>query len=303
MAQTQAQLKVSGPAPAERQRTPVVAAPAPVLMPSLQRRVGNRGMIALASLRVSSPRDAAEREAESVAAAVERSSVAPAASAGAAPLIQPAPAGGDGSGGTVAPGTATAIAARLGGGSPLSPTIRADLEPRIGADFSSVRVHTDSHAATLSQSLGARAFTVGGDIFFGRGEYRPETAQGRGLLAHELTHTVQQGAAGTARVDRSLTDLAGLSPDVLARKAVSAIAPELDPIISAGPSGFAGWLGDRLSGAAETVFNGLMAPVRAFGGAGAALSARFAPVAESFKAAAGQIAQNDCSPIDRKSVV
>ncbi|MCA3456689.1 MAG: DUF4157 domain-containing protein [Rhodobacter sp.] len=292
-----APLKVSEPALAERQRTPAVTAPSPMLTPSLQRRVGNRGMIALAALQVSSPRDAAEREAESVAAAVERSSPTASPVMGAAPQIQSASLSDGAAGGTVAPRTAEAISARLGGGSPLSPEVRRDLEPRIGADFGAVRVHTDDHAAKLSQTMGARAFTVDGDIFFGRGEYQPNTPQGRGLLAHELTHTVQQGAAGKTQVNRSLAEDLGLTADGLARTAVSVVAPDLAPIIDGGPTGLVDWLGKRLSGAAETVFNGLMAPVRAVGGAGAALAARFAPMVEGFKVAAGQVAQNDCAPI------
>jgi hypothetical protein len=63
-------------------------------------------------------------------------------------------------------------------------------------DFSETRVHTSPEAAASAAALGARAFTVGRDIFFAAGSFRPDTAAGRELLAHELTHTVQQGAAG-----------------------------------------------------------------------------------------------------------
>ncbi|HYR12440.1 MAG TPA: DUF4157 domain-containing protein, partial [Longimicrobium sp.] len=84
-----------------------------------------------------------------------------------------------------------------GGGDALPPESRAFFESRFGSDFSGVRVHTDSRATSTSRELGARAFTVGTDIFFGEGEYRPDSAAGRRLLAHELTHVVQQGG-GTA---------------------------------------------------------------------------------------------------------
>jgi hypothetical protein len=67
------------------------------------------------------------------------------------------------------------------------------MEPRFGADFSGVRVHTDAESAALSNRLGARAFTTGNDIFFSRDEFKPGTSDGRHLLAHELTHTIQQG--------------------------------------------------------------------------------------------------------------
>jgi hypothetical protein len=73
--------------------------------------------------------------------------------------------------------------------------------PRFGHDFSQVRVHTDARAATVAQSLDALAFTVGDDIAFAPGQYRPGSDEGRALLAHELTHTLQQ-TGGVARVQR-----------------------------------------------------------------------------------------------------
>jgi hypothetical protein len=81
-----------------------------------------------------------------------------------------------------------------GAGSPLSEAVRADLEPRLGLDFSGVRVHSDGSAAALSRDLGAAAFTVGPDVFFANGRYAPETREGKRLLTHELVHTAQQGA-------------------------------------------------------------------------------------------------------------
>src|SRR5262245_49677712 len=75
-------------------------------------------------------------------------------------------------------------------GRALPAAIRRPFEQRLGYDFSNVRVHTDAEKA---RSLRARAFTVGSDITFGPGEYSPTTARGRWLLAHELTHVVQQG--------------------------------------------------------------------------------------------------------------
>jgi len=73
--------------------------------------------------------------------------------------------------------------------------------PRFGHDFSRVRVHTDARAATVARSLDALAFTVGDDIAFAPGQYRPGSDEGRALLAHELTHTIQQ-TGGVARVQR-----------------------------------------------------------------------------------------------------
>ncbi|MCB0115335.1 MAG: DUF4157 domain-containing protein [Caldilineaceae bacterium] len=83
-----------------------------------------------------------------------------------------------------------------GGGHALDSGVRARMEPAFKADFGGVRVHTDSRADTLNRSLRARAFTTGQDIFFKQGEYRPGSSSGRELLAHELTHVVQQNGNG-----------------------------------------------------------------------------------------------------------
>lgn len=82
-----------------------------------------------------------------------------------------------------------------GGGRELPPSSRRFFEQRFGHDFSGVRVHTGSEAATVARSLRAEAFTVGSDIFFGDARYSPDTSAGRTLLAHELTHTIQQQAS------------------------------------------------------------------------------------------------------------
>jgi hypothetical protein len=86
-----------------------------------------------------------------------------------------------------------------GGGHGMDHGTRSRMESAFGADFSSVRVHTDNRADTLSQSLSARAFTTGRDVFFRQGEYNPGTSSGRELLAHELTHVVQQNGDGIQR--------------------------------------------------------------------------------------------------------
>ena len=84
------------------------------------------------------------------------------------------------------------IQSARGGGRQLDKGVRSQMESSFGADFGGVRVHTDSQAAALNQTLNARAFTTGQDIFFGRGNYDPGSSGGRELLAHELTHVVQQ---------------------------------------------------------------------------------------------------------------
>lgn len=94
--------------------------------------------------------------------------------------------------------TSSDFAARLqssSGGNPMSTATQQHMEGAFGADFSSVRIHTDPQAQQLSSDIGARAFTYKNDIYFNKGEYSPDTQSGEFLLAHELTHTIQQGAA------------------------------------------------------------------------------------------------------------
>nr|CBH39167.1 hypothetical membrane protein [uncultured archaeon] len=97
----------------------------------------------------------------------------------------------------VTPNLEARISAMRGDGQPLSESVRAYFEPRFGYDFSQVRVHTDARAAESARVVNARAFTIGRNVTFGSGEYQPETAKSRRLLAHELTHVLQQsGQAG-----------------------------------------------------------------------------------------------------------
>lgn len=86
--------------------------------------------------------------------------------------------------------------ASKGGGNKLDEPVKQEMQQGFGADFSNVRIHTDSNASTMSKGLGAQAFTNGNDIYFNDGKYDTNSAEGKHLLAHELTHTIQQGASG-----------------------------------------------------------------------------------------------------------
>lgn len=136
--------------------------------------------------------DRYEREAEQVAQQVL---TGPAAVQGrAAPRIQRrsmAPQADD----NAVPASVQATLANSG--EPLAPTLRSDMEQRLGHDFSQVRVHADAQADRSAREVGAQAYTVGRDMAFASGQYAPGTAAGRHLIAHELTHVVQQ-SAGTA---------------------------------------------------------------------------------------------------------
>ena len=97
--------------------------------------------------------------------------------------------------GEVMPDVESAIERSRGGGRSLDAATRGQMESAFGADFSSVRIHTGSESHSLNRAVDALAFTTGSDIFFSNGTYNPQTSGGRELLAHELTHVVQQGAA------------------------------------------------------------------------------------------------------------
>ncbi len=93
----------------------------------------------------------------------------------------------------VTPNVAASIQNLKGGGQPLPPNQRHYFESRMGQDFSGVRIHTDSKAADTAQTIQAKAFTLGNDVVFNTGQYSPYDEEGKKLLAHELTHVVQQG--------------------------------------------------------------------------------------------------------------
>jgi hypothetical protein len=94
--------------------------------------------------------------------------------------------------GNVMPDVERAIESSRGGGQSLDRGVQGQMGQALNADFSGVRVHTDAGADGLNQSLSAKAFTTGSDIYFRQGEYNPGSSGGRELLAHELTHVVQQ---------------------------------------------------------------------------------------------------------------
>jgi hypothetical protein len=111
-------------------------------------------------------------------------------------------------GGRVHPDVESAIAAARGHGRALDAPVRERVGEALGDSLTDVRVHADERADALARSVSARAFTTGTDIFFAHGEYRPRTASGDVLLAHELTHVVQQ-RGGPATGPLTVTDSGG----------------------------------------------------------------------------------------------
>ncbi|WP_055074296.1 DUF4157 domain-containing protein [Pseudanabaena sp. 'Roaring Creek'] len=98
-------------------------------------------------------------------------------------------------GGEAEPDLEASIQTARGGGQSLDPHLQTKMGQAMGADFSSVRVHTDSRSDQLNKSIQAKAFTTGRDVFFRQGAYNPSSKGGQELIAHELTHVVQQNGA------------------------------------------------------------------------------------------------------------
>lgn len=194
----------------------------------LQRQVGNQVVRQLiqAKLKFSQPTDSHEQEADRTAAEVVsgssrvelRNCISDSAGCDTGVINRTV---------EVAPAAASAhlpgaVLNSLGQGRALEPTTRAFMESRFGCDFGRVRLHTDERAASLAESLNARAFTVSPDIVFGANEYAPQTAEGGRLLAHELAHTIQQSSADHP-------------PGVISRQELPASgAPQITPVADAG---------------------------------------------------------------------
>jgi len=196
----------------------------------LQRNLGNQAMQQLlesgaiqAKLRISQPGDADEREADRIAMHIVRSQQTPA-------LQRKCSCSGGASCAkcedeelkgihrkasrfsTASPAGIDSPAKDLGSGHQMDPLTRQFMESRFGHDFSEVRIHEDARAAQSTRSVDARAYTFEKNVVFNNGEYSPHTETGKQLLAHELTHVVQQNSASPISQFSS-----ALAPAVLAR--------------------------------------------------------------------------------------
>ena len=124
---------------------------------------------------------------------------------------------------------------RLGAGTPLDAASRRYFEPRFGQDFGDVRIHHDAQAAAAAAGVQARAFTLGHDVVFAGGEHNPSSESGRRLLAHELTHVVQQSAGTRAMLQRQHVAPTGFSYTL--RPAVTRSIIEIQGIVGSTPDG------------------------------------------------------------------
>lgn len=99
-----------------------------------------------------------------------------------------------------------------GNGNSIDDSTRSFMENRFGADFNDIKIHTDGEAIQMSRDLNAKAFAVGNDIYFNEGQYQPQSSAGKHLLAHELTHTLQQSSAIQRQPQQQLTP--GSHPEI-----------------------------------------------------------------------------------------
>jgi Domain of unknown function (DUF4157) len=112
-----------------------------------------------------------------------------------------------GNGGTASDSVTNKINTTRGGGSPMDRPTQSFMESRFGTDFSNVKIHTGNDAVQMNRELNAQAFTVGSDIYFNSGKYNPSSESGRHLLAHELTHTVQQSGGIGRKIQRTVDNV------------------------------------------------------------------------------------------------
>lgn len=219
-------------APPTPELAPQRAAPSPTVSIRTPRSNGAVATASLlsaaivqAKLSVGPANDPFEREADAIAARVVSALRAPGVTAtqtlDAPPRVQRSAAVGL-AGGDVDAGTERAIRSARGGGQPLPDSAKSKMESAFGVDFGAIRVHSGPVAADLNDRIQAKAFTTGRDIFFRDGVPDASTAGGQELLAHELTHTIQQGAVSASpstAVQRTVGSWASPTPRI--RAAVS----------------------------------------------------------------------------------
>ncbi|MBC7910203.1 MAG: DUF4157 domain-containing protein [Pyrinomonadaceae bacterium] len=179
----------------------------------LQQSYGNRyvGQVIQAKLKVSQPGDSHEQEADHAADVAMSRMEDPQSHA---------------TGGAQAPAVEAGGGASQGGGQSLPDDLQQQMGRAYGADFKNVSVHTDGESEVLNESLKARAFTTGQDVFFGRGQYNPQNAAGRELIAHELAHVVQQSGRGQHNPGTGVT-LNSISSGSIQRDAADELKEEL----------------------------------------------------------------------------
>ena len=213
-----------------------------------------------------------------------------------------------------APEMESRLAARRGNGQPLQGNVRGFMEDRFGADFSGVRVHAGPEAAGLSHQIQAQAFTHGSDIYLGTGRYEPGTDAGKRLLAHELTHVIQQGKATTQ--GKTVGTIARRPAEAIQRNGKLEELKKLPGRIGGGISGAAATVGEgihdysiagaytagqNISSAAKTVGGGISSAAKAAGhGISTAAKAAGHGISTAAKAVGGPIKEHVVDPLAAK---
>ena len=142
------------------------------------------------------------------------------------------------SGATVSDSVSGQIRSTMGSGDSMQGNTKSFMENRFGADFGDVKIHTGSESAQLSRALNAKAFTVSNNIYFNSGQYQPDTSSGKHLLAHELTHVVQQKMSGPF-IARSVDDWLKNSSRRMSDMSYTQLLAEIDELTQ--------WLGNQIS--------------------------------------------------------
>jgi hypothetical protein len=216
-------------------------------------------------------------------------------------------------------------------GQPLDSATRTFMEQRFGHDFSRVRIHTGEQASASAHAVNALAYTVGRDVVFDREQYAPETEVGRRLLAHELTHVVQQREAPVlpaspvqageqVRVHEQTDSQQVQREDQPAQQEkswweelvefsesaiwalVKEFAPDLEPTLrEIFDKGILEWLKGKISSVIDAFINTLMEPVRTVQGVAQWLSTHFSELLAWMQEAAAKLAKGDCSAITEAS--
>ena len=152
-------------------------------------------------LEISHPQDKSEAQADKVAEGVVKGDADLSRSALESP-VSDISAKSDEGGMTTTPQFDQQLGGTKGQGQKLDMNVRSEMESHLGSDLSGVNIHTGGDAKTMSESISAKAFTHGQDVYFNEGQYNPSSDQGKSLLAHELTHTVQQGNGLGRKIQR-----------------------------------------------------------------------------------------------------
>ncbi|WP_214227651.1 DUF4157 domain-containing protein [Pedobacter sp. B4-66] len=223
----------------------------------------------------------------------------------------------------VVPAIESSLSATKGAGRALPENTRTQMESSFGADFSSVRIHDNSAAVQMSKELNAQAFAHGNDIYFNSGKYDTKSTSGKHLLAHELTHTIQQGGIQRKQVQQKSSHGVSVSPAlstadlVISKKeeeegflvsnakeglwvVLKEASPEIHDIFRY--KGFMNWAKEKVSTFVSSTVNTLSAPIKLGAGIISQVKANFNEFKLWLGTAAERLKKGDCTPFSEASL-